>query len=410
MATSDAPLPRVPTVGADPRDRSDAADPAGKTWFRDLDEAVIEADRCIQCGTCVAACPSDSLEVDELEERPTLVSMCTGCSRCWDFCPRSGLRYERLLSIEADDRRDGAERTYAVRAGAESVRQAGQDGGAVTALLGALLDAGTIDAALVATESEEEPLKGEAYLATSHGDLHSAAGSSYNQLMHLGHLEELVEEVGLSDPDVAVVGTPCVIQGAAALERYEFRDEAASIALTIALMCTRNFEYDRLGAILVEHGVDLEAVDHLDVREGTLFAIGSEGNTLLGEPVKTFDPAGLEGCVECADFVGAAADISVGNVGSPEDYTTLATRSQRGREAFDAAREALEVESLVDGDAIDRLAGWNERRARDALPRDFDPEGDVSITYEEHREAYDDTERAPQPLNPARVYQYEEWC
>jgi coenzyme F420 hydrogenase subunit beta len=397
-------------VGDDPRDQSDVADPAGKTWFRDLDEAVIEADRCIQCGTCVAACPSDSLDIDELEQRPTLVSMCTGCSRCWDFCPRSGLRYERLLSIEAQDRRGGVESTYAVRARAQSLREAGQDGGAVTALLGALLDAGTIDAALVATESKDEPLKGEAYLATSRADLHSAAGSSYNQLMHLGHLEELVDEAGLTDPDIAVVGTPCVVQGAAALERYEFRDEATSIALTIALMCTRNFEYDRLRAILTDHGVNLEAVDHLDVREGTLVAIDHDGETVLEESVETFDPAGLKGCVECADFVGAAADLSVGNVGSPEGYTTLATRSTRGREAFDAAQVALEEESLIEGDAIERLAEWNERRAREALPRNFDPDGEVAITYEEHREAYDDTDRALQPLNPARVYQYEEWC
>jgi coenzyme F420 hydrogenase subunit beta len=30
----------------------------GKVWFFELAAAVIDADRCIQCGACIAACPS----------------------------------------------------------------------------------------------------------------------------------------------------------------------------------------------------------------------------------------------------------------------------------------------------------------------------------------------------------------
>src|ERR1700690_2475315 len=65
----------------------------GKVWFFELAAAVIDADRCIQCGACIAACPSDSLATS-FEDLPYLVKMCTGCSLCWDFCPRGGLRYE----------------------------------------------------------------------------------------------------------------------------------------------------------------------------------------------------------------------------------------------------------------------------------------------------------------------------
>ncbi|WP_226023849.1 Coenzyme F420 hydrogenase/dehydrogenase, beta subunit C-terminal domain [Halomicrobium salinisoli] len=410
MSSDENARPRVPTVGGDPREGVDVDEPSGKTWFRDLDEAVIEADRCIQCGTCVAACPSDSIGIDEIEERPTLVSMCTGCSRCWDFCPRSGLRYERLADIEGADRPADVGRTVAARAHSDATAAAGQDGGAVTALLGELLDAGEIDAALVATESDDQPLKGEAYLATSRAELREAAGSSYNQTMQLGRLHELLDEADLDDPDVAVVGTPCVIEGAAALERYEFRDEASPIALRIALMCTRNFEYDRLRSILVDHGVDLEAVDGLDVTEGDLIATDADGEVLLEESVDAFDAAGLDGCAECADFVGETADISVGNVGSPDEYTTVVVRSERGADAWATGSDGLETLPLDETESLDRLADWNERRARDGLPREFDREGALSIAYREHREAYDGTDCEPEPLNPARVYQYEEWC
>src|ERR1700744_6698110 len=68
----------------------------GKVWFWELEAGVIPADRCIQCGTCVAVCPSNSIGIDEDTDLPELVKMCTGCSLCWDFCPRGGLRYEAL--------------------------------------------------------------------------------------------------------------------------------------------------------------------------------------------------------------------------------------------------------------------------------------------------------------------------
>ena len=71
-------------------------EPPGKVWFWELEAGVIDADRCIQCGTCVAVCPSNSIGVNLDTDLPELVKMCTGCSLCWDFCPRGGLRYEAL--------------------------------------------------------------------------------------------------------------------------------------------------------------------------------------------------------------------------------------------------------------------------------------------------------------------------
>ena len=60
-------------------------EPPGKVWFWELEAGVIHADRCIQCGTCVAVCPSNSIGIDEDTNLPELVKMCTGCSLCWDF-------------------------------------------------------------------------------------------------------------------------------------------------------------------------------------------------------------------------------------------------------------------------------------------------------------------------------------
>jgi coenzyme F420 hydrogenase subunit beta len=396
--------PRVPSVGDDPRDHGDVDEPGGKTWFRDLDEAVIEADRCIRCGSCVAACPSDSIGIDEAERRPTLVKMCTGCSRCWDYCPRSGLRYERVSEVVTAERDDPT--TYAARAAAPDTHDAGENGGAVTALLASLLDAGEIDAAVVA---RSDGLGGEAYLATSAADLRETAGSVYEQTMQLGRIEALVAESELTDPDLAVVGTPCVTEGAAALETFGREGDLGNVVLTVALMCTSSFELSRLRSQLADHGVDPEAVADLRVVGGAVTAVDDDGEELLSTDLESVSAAALRGCAECADFTGAAADVSAGTVGSPQGATTLVVRSQRGADAVSAAGGALELETLAE-DATDSLAQWNRRRAEETLPRDLDSEGSLTITRRDHRDAYGGTDRAPEPLNRARVYQYEEWC
>src|SRR5918993_4445938 len=77
---------------------NDIDEAPGKVWFWELERAVIDAGRCVQCGVCIAACPSDSLSIGA-DDLPKLVKMCTGCSLCWDFCPRGGLRYEALGEV-----------------------------------------------------------------------------------------------------------------------------------------------------------------------------------------------------------------------------------------------------------------------------------------------------------------------
>jgi coenzyme F420 hydrogenase subunit beta len=155
-------------AGFDIREMMNDIDEApGKVWFWDLEKAVIDADRCVQCGVCVAACPTDSIGIGE-DDLPELVKMCTGCSLCWDFCPRGGLRYESTWKITGGESVEGmgrVEESYTAR-----VRQridGVQDGGFVSALLISLLEAGEIDGALLARESASERWKGEAFLATT---------------------------------------------------------------------------------------------------------------------------------------------------------------------------------------------------------------------------------------------------
>src|SRR3712207_8734893 len=80
--------------------------------------------------------------------------------------------------------------------------------------------------------------------------------------------------------------------------------------------------------------VDLEEVGRVDVIRGKLIVQDKEGETVFEEPIRDFHGAALKGCDECADFMGHAADISVGSVGSADGYSSVLIRTEEGLEAW----------------------------------------------------------------------------
>jgi coenzyme F420 hydrogenase subunit beta len=393
------------------REMNDIAEAPGKTWFFELAAAVIDADRCIQCGACVAACPSDSIGIGS-RGLPALVKMCTGCSLCWDFCPRGGMRYESLWPEEACLVDEGGWKVTGGSGveGLGRVRQAYttrvrdrisgvQDGGFVSALLVALIEAGHIDGALVARPSDTEQWKGEAFIARSAEDVVASAGSFYNQTMALAHLDFAGK--GLPErPRLALVGTPCEIQGLRALQSRTWtwgRSRPEAVVLTIALMCTKSFNYE--GLMLTElrdrRGLDLGDVARVDIMHGKLLVDAHDGTRLVEEPIKDFHGAALKGCDECADFLGHAADITVGSVGSADDYSSVLVRTAAGEDAFEVVRPRLEIRDLDRPEALHKLNNLDKKIAFSTLQRPFDPDGPLFIDFAEHVESYAGSDRQP---------------
>jgi len=404
-------------------------EPPGKVWFWELEAGVIDADRCIRCGTCVAVCPSNSIGIGEDTDLPELVKMCTGCSLCWDFCPRGGLRYEALWppsTVEGSDgealvpsevKSDSSDtywkitgapaadglgavlERYAVRSSARS--EGVQDGGAVTAILTGLLASGAIDGALVSKPSADadEPWKGVATIATTPAELAAASGSFYNQTMALAELDLSGYSLP-AKPRIAVVGTPCEIQGLRAMQARRWPTGAHrvdAVVLTIALLCTKSFDYEGLilRELATKRGVDLGRVAKVDVIRGRMIVEYRDGERAVDEPVKGFHGAALKGCDECADFLGRSADLSVGSVGSMDGWTSVLVRTERGRLAFEQARAGLQVRGLDDPDALVRLDNLDKRTAMRSLRRNFDPDAKLFIDYAEHVSNYGIAERPP---------------
>ena len=399
-------------------------------WFWELEAGVIDAGRCIQCGTCVAVCPSNSIGIDEDTDLPELVKMCTGCSMCWDFCPRGGLRYEALWppsTLTADEdadvvpaqvRSDSADtywkisggppadglgavvESYAVRASVQIDDV--QDGGAVSALLIGLLAAGEIDGALrCPSRARTRTSSGRASPPSPPRRTRSAPrrGSFYNQTMALAELD--LSKYSLpAKPRIAVVGTPCEVQGLRAMQARRWPTGAHrvdAVVLSIALMCTKNFDYEALTLreLQEKRGVDLDRVSKMDVIRGRMIVEYRDGELAIDEPVKDFHGAALKGCDECADFLGRSADISVGSVGSMTGWTSVLIRTERGRLAFQAPRSKLDVRGLDDPAALLRLDALDKKIADRSLQRKLDPDAPLFIDFEEHVRAYEGTDRQP---------------
>jgi coenzyme F420 hydrogenase subunit beta len=381
---------------------NDIEEAPGKVWFWDLEQAVIDADRCVQCGVCVAACPTDSIGIGE-DDLPKLVKMCTGCSLCWDFCPRGGLRHEATWKIMGNGEGRSVEgigrvhESYSARV--DPMIEGAQDGGVVSALLISLLEAREIDGALVARESEAEPWKGEAFLARTPEEVRECAGSFYNQTLALAHVDFGAYDLP-PNPRIAVVGTPCEIEGIKAMQARPWTwgsSRVEAITLTVALLCTKSFNYEKLmlEEIRDKREVDLDEVGRVDVIKGKLIVQDRGGETIFEEPIRDFHGAALKGCDECADFMGHAADISVGSVGSADGYSSVLIRTEEGLEAFSHVRDKLLTRSLDKPQALDKLDALDKRVAFSSLKRAFDPDAPLFIDYEEHLSNYAGTDRAP---------------
>jgi len=401
--------PPIPDPARDIRDDlMDAAgvpEPLDKIWFHKTASAVIDAERCVGCGACIAACPSQSIGVGT-DGLPTLVRMCTGCSACWDYCPMAGFRPEKLNRQIEDDPVGPVEAAISARA---VERPDGvQDGGAVTALLTTLMERGHIDAVIMTQKLDA--FVGTPILATTPEQIRTGAGSVYHQSEALAVLNERAP-AGVER--IAFVGTPCQISGLRAIQKFPWERRetlATKVTLAIGLFCTRSFDPKKLIPMIAGEGVNLGKVKKIDIREGKLVAAGEGGEELMKKPVKEFHKASLRGCDECADFAALGADLVVGNIGSEPGTSTVLVRTDAGMEAWVKAAGAFEDAPIEDLSAVKRLALRNLDRAKKNLKREYDPEGPLWVSYTEHLEDYEGTDRQAASPPPFRSHHFTVAC
>ena len=310
---------------------------------------IVDNEFCAACGTCEIVCPNNFVDFDE---GPSLGEYCRrlGNGMCHEVCPRvSSGRYQ--ISI----REDFFEKYYYAKGATD-----GQDGGVITTFLKDLIAKGKIDGAIVVGDVKWKPVS----LIIKDADALEHAAKSKYAISPLSALKK-AGDMGLEK--VAVVGLPCQIEGLRKYQYYpylakhssEIGDEGYPVNLPkieylIGLFCTEKFKLQTIKEVCLENEIDIGDVTKFNVSNGK-FIMETPDKT-INVPVK--DVELFSGCKVCRDFSSDLADVSIGNVGSPEGYSTVVIRTKKGEDIADA----VTLEEGVDKTAIDKLTQFKLKR------------------------------------------------
>ena len=300
--------------------------------------SVVEDNLCTGCGTCVALCPNEAIEmvidekkgiyVPELDERK-----CNNCGICFKVCPGhevdfKGLNLE-IFGKEPDDILIGNYlNCYVGHATDYDIRYNSASGGLITALLIFALEEGLIDGALVTRMKKDKPLEPEPFIARTREEIIEARGSKYCPVPANVALKEILEAD--EGERFAVVGLPCHIQGVRKAEQVNTKLRE-KIVLHLGLFCINVQSTHATELLLHKLGIKRENVKKINYRgqgwpggmniwlkDGTIKFIktGEYYDELFG----AFKP---RRCLLCWDHAAEFSDISFADAWHEKDKDNI---------------------------------------------------------------------------------------
>lgn len=320
-------------------------------------ERVLAAGLCAGCGACAAVAP-DKISMQTVTPgflRPRSHAALTAgeAALIGRICPGLGQR------VEAGGRRDDTLWGPYLRmstgwASDPVVRFAGASGGALSALVGHLLESGTVDAVVANRAADAAPLANATVLATRREEILVMAGSRYAPSAPLAGVRELAA----SGRRHAFVGKPCDV---AALRVWAAEDAtlAAAFPVMLSFFCA---------GIPSQTGAR-EILRALGVSEGDVMRFRYRGNGWPGRATATLRDGSERSmsyhdswggilshhiqhrCKICADGTGTAADIVCADAwesdaaGYPlfeeaDGVSLIVARTELGARLLDGAVEA----------------------------------------------------------------------
>ena len=321
--------------------------------FHDLIRLVQKNNFCGKCGGCVAFCSASNLGALEVgsDGMPVFADeeKCLKCGICYMICPNiHDLDEELKKKTKWEPPIGPIKDLVSAQTINPTVGENCTDGGVVTSLLLYLMDNHMIDAALVSRS--DGPFHRGPMLAASGEEIVSASGSHYDESFsivklgsHYSTYSPAMQELrslrkGLIDR-VAMVGTPCQIHTVRKMQVLRIIPSDV-IKYYFGLFCMENFSFDdiQLRHLEKRYGFDLAHVMKVNVKED--FFIYLEDGRVIHIPFEEIDSIARPACLVCPDFSAEFSDISFGGLGSPEGYTTVLVRSEKGKMVYRGALTA----------------------------------------------------------------------
>ena len=293
-----------------------------------LKDEIVDTDLCAKCGTCNIVCPNNLVK---FKEKPFINDECLrkGHGMCAEVCPR---QYTGTYDVR--NRLDNLEEYYYAKSNIE-----GQSGGVVTKFLQNLLDDGEIDGAVVIGANHWKPVS---VIVTSSDGLFNLKNNTDTSKSKyaISSLQAIREAGEMGLEKIAVVGLPCQVAGLRNIQYHPFMSKHGAergkngkpvklpkIEYILGLFCTEKFEYSELINKVHNLNIPIDDVVKCDVK-GKNFIVSTEEEDY---PISLNEINASPGCLMCRDFDSELADISFGDKGSPDGYSTIIIRSQKGR-------------------------------------------------------------------------------
>jgi coenzyme F420 hydrogenase subunit beta len=137
---------------------------------------------------------------------------------------------------------------------------------------------------------------------------------------------------------IAMVGTPCQILAAEKMNNLSEYLEESPIDLKIGLFCMENFSYKYMKDLLKEYNIDINDISECRIEKGYLWFLLTE-DQVFKIPIEKAKKCIRKNCQICMDFTSEFSDISVGSVGSPEGWSTVIVRTNKGIELIKNAEK-----------------------------------------------------------------------
>jgi coenzyme F420 hydrogenase subunit beta len=330
--------------------------------YDELQSKVIGTGMCTTCGACVSACPNNFIHFENQRLRwPITQSECEYCDKCYNACyvirrEFMGEIAKIIFGIRKKEDLGSFKRIVSARS-KESSKQGSQDGGIVTSLLIYAHKEKTIDGAINTQRDRWIPTT---HVAKTKEEFISASGTKYGIVPVLKELRPAVIDHGLSR--VCIVGSPCHIQSLRYLQ-YSNMLLASMVKLTIGLFCRENYNSQLIAENMRKKGFEMGEVRKFEISDEFNIWVSERKISFPIVEVKNWVP---RHCLVCEDFTNELSDISIGKEGSPEGWSTVIVRTERGEEVFSGLERErfIEIKRLENLDRIKEMAERKREQAK----------------------------------------------
>lgn len=329
-----------------------------KGW-KELEEEIIKTEKCVYCGACGAFC--ENINFDFEKEIPIEDGSCKdvntcrdGFGVCYNLCLKTNIDQYPVCQMdkwtfgkEHDKILGHYKKILSVKLTDIARKNLPPEAGPITALLSAAMEAGLIDC--VITSKKDDNFRFIPFIAKNKQELSDGIEIKPCQSPILSIIGKAINQ---EFSDIAIVGNGCQIQALRKMQNHpRFDFEAFDlVSLAIGTFCFGTFHNKQLSDCFNKYGINRSEILNIktDKNNFKMVITTKSGNKEI--PLNyLYDKSIRNACFSCSDYVSEFADISVGNVGSEDEYKTFIIRTKRGKEVFNLAIEngLLEAKQLT---------------------------------------------------------------